>query len=53
MFNGVSVCRVLKDGSISFTLPAGIAYDHRSLMWLVQDIQRLDEFLSVVVEKYH
>jgi hypothetical protein len=53
MFNGVSVCKVYKDGSISFKLPTGIAYDHRSLMWLIKDIQRLDDFLSVAVEKYH
>lgn len=53
MFGGVSVCTVYKDGSIKITIPTDLAFDHRGLMWLINDLQRLDEFLSAVVTNYH
>ena len=53
MFDGVSVCTVYPDGSIRVDMPTGIANDHRGLMWLIEDLQRLDEFLVAVVENYH
>lgn len=53
MFDGVSVCTVYKDGSIKIKMPTDLAFDHRGLMWLIKDLQRLDEFLSAVVKNYH
>ena len=53
MFNGVSVCTVYKDGVINITMPTGVACDHRGLMWLIKDLQRLDDFLFAVVKDYH
>lgn len=53
MYDNVKVCTVYVDGSINLTLPTALAKNHKGLMWLIEDIQRLDDFLSVVVENYH
>ncbi len=52
MFDDVHVCTVYKNGSINLTLPDGVAYDHRSMIRLSNDLKRLDEFLTAVVENY-
>jgi hypothetical protein len=53
MYNGIHVCTVYVDGSIKLTMPTDLAIDHKGMMDLIADVQRLDEFLSVVVENYH
>ena len=53
MFGGVNVCTVYPNGSINVTIPTDTASNHERLMWLIEDLQRLDEFLSAVVENYH
>ena len=52
MYNGVDVCTVYPNGQIFLKIPTGVAIDHKGVMLLIEDIQRLDEFLSTVVENY-
>lgn len=53
MFNGVHVCTVYKDGSINIEKFPSIATNHKWLITLIEDLQRMDEFLSIVVKNYH
>lgn len=53
MFNGIHVCTVYKDGSINIGQFPNIAINRKWLMKLVEDLQRMDEFLSIVVKNYH
>ena len=53
MFNGIHVCTVYKDGSINISKFPNIAVNHKWLMTLIDDLQRMDEFLSIVVKNYH
>ncbi len=52
MYNGVDVCTVYPNGQIYLKIPTGLATNHNGVMLLIEDIQRLDEFLSTVVENY-
>ena len=52
MFGGVDVCSVYPDGSINMKMPQDLATNHKGVMDLIADIQRLDEFLSAVVKNY-
>lgn len=52
MFGGVDVCAVYPDGSINMKMPQDLAINHKGVMDLIADIQRLDEFLSAVVKNY-
>lgn len=53
MFDGLRVCSVYKDGSINISQFPNIAVNRKWLMTLIEDLQRMDEFLSVVVKNYH
>ena len=52
MYNGVPVCTVGADGRILLHIPLGWVHDHESMMDLMSDIKRLDEFLAAVCENY-
>lgn len=52
MYNGIHVCQVSADGVLCMNMPTGWATDHKGMMDLIADIQRLDEFISAVVENY-
>jgi hypothetical protein len=53
MYDKFKVCTVYVDGSINLTMPMDLAQNHQGIMWLIKDIQRLDEFLAAVVKNYH
>lgn len=53
MYDKLKVCTVYVDGSINLTMPMDLAKNHQGIMWLIEDIQRLDEFLAAVVKNYH
>lgn len=52
MFGGIDVCSVYPDSSINMKMPQSVATNHKGVMDLIADIQRLDEFLSAVVKNY-
>lgn len=52
MYKGIRVCSVGPDGVISMAMPTGWVTNHKDMMALIEDIQRLDEFLAAVVENY-
>lgn len=53
MYENIKVCTVYADGSINLTMPMDLAQNHKGILLLIKDIQRLDEFLSAVVKNYH
>lgn len=53
MFGDIQVCSVYKDGSINISKFPNIAVNHKWLMTLIDDLQLIDEFLSIVVKNYH
>lgn len=52
MYNGIKVCSVNSDGSILLDMPTDWVMNHKGMMDLVVDVQRLDEFIAMVCEKY-
>lgn len=52
MFNGIKVCTVVNSG-ISVDVPMLQVADHASMQQHINDLQRLDQFLSVVCKGYH
>lgn len=52
MFNGVRVCSVQEDGSICLTMPTEWVMNHKGMLHIINDIKRLDEFLTAVVDNY-
>ena len=53
MFGKIRVCTVYSDGSIMLTMPTGQVHDHKGMMMLVNDLKKLDEFLSIICENYN
>ena len=53
MFGAVSVCSVYAGGSIILKMPTGQVHDHKSMMMLIDDLKKLDEFLSIFCEGYN
>lgn len=53
MYDGVQVCQVAENGTLVMNMPTDWVTNHKQMMYLVSDIQRLDEFLAAVVENYH
>ena len=53
MYNGTRVCYVTPEGTLGMTMPTGWVTNHKTMMLLMDDIKRLDEFLAAVVENYH
>lgn len=52
MYDGIHVCGVGSDGTLNMNFPTGWVFGHKEMMLLVEDIKRLDEFLSAVCEGY-
>ena len=52
MYNGIKVCGVNADGSISMRMPTDWVTSHDSMMRLVVDIERLDVFIAAVCNSY-
>lgn len=52
MYNGIKVCNVNEDGSISMCMPTDWITNHKGMMELVTDVQRLDKFIAMVCKKY-
>ena len=52
MYNGVKVCSVNSDGSIVLDMPTNWVVNHNGMMSLVDDVNRLDEFIAMVCKKY-
>ena len=52
MYNGVKVCSVNPDGSITLDMPTDWVMNHKGMMDLVTDVQRLDKFIAMVCKKY-
>ena len=52
MYDGVKVCAVNVDGTIMLTMPTNWVTNHRDMMNLVVDIDRLDAFITDVCKKY-
>ena len=53
MFGNIKVCTVYPDGSIMLTMPTSQVHDHKGMMMLVDDLKKLDEFLSIICENYN
>lgn len=51
MFNGVKVCTITGSG-ISVNVPMLAVTDHTSMQQYINDLQRLDQFLSAVCKAY-
>jgi len=51
MFNGIRVCTIASCG-ISVDVPMTLVTDHASMQQHINDLQRLDQFLSVVCKGY-
>ena len=49
----IKVCTVYPDGSIMLTMPTSQVHDHKGMMMLVDDLKKLDEFLSIICENYN
>lgn len=53
MFGEISVCHVYSGDSIMLTMPTGHVHDHKGMMMLIDDLKKLDEFLSIICEGYN
>lgn len=51
-FLGICVCLVNPDGNISFSMPPFPVTRHKDMMVIIDDLKRIDEFLSVISEQY-
>lgn len=51
MFNGVKVCTITSSG-ISVNVPMSQVSDHTTMQQHINDLQRLDQFLSLVYKRY-
>lgn len=51
MFNGVKVCTITSSG-ISVNVPMSQVSDHATMQQHINDLQRLDQFLSLVYKRY-
>ena len=52
MYDGVHVCGVAADGTLSMNFPTGWVFGHKEMMLLIEDIKRLDAFLAAVCKGY-
>lgn len=52
MYNGVKVCNVLEDGTISLDMPLDWVVNHKLMLNLISDLTRLDDFLSMIYKDY-
>lgn len=52
MFGGISVCSVYPNGTISLKMPTGYVTNHKHMLEHLDDLKRLDEFLSIISEGY-
>lgn len=52
MYGGVHVCGVAADGTLIMNFPTGWVLGHKEMMLLIEDIKKLDCFLSAVCKEY-
>ena len=52
IYGDVQACNVWEDGSINFVLPTTWVVNRKMLLYLMDDLKRLDEFLCVISEAY-
>lgn len=53
MYGGIKVCSINEDGSIQMTMPTDWVTNHKSMMDLIMDVKRLDEFIATICKQYH
>ena len=53
MYNGIRVCSVHEDGTITMDMPTNWVTCHNDMVALSVDVQRLDFFITAVCNNYH
>lgn len=49
---GVNFCLISPEGDLSFEMPPLPIFNHKDMMSAIDDLKRIDEFLSVISVKY-
>jgi hypothetical protein len=52
MYNGVRVCSISADGILNTDFPTGWVTSRKEMLLLKEDLDRLDQFLCMICEKY-